>query len=156
MPNGLSDIATAQATPGRLVTVPGQRIFSPVKHARFVITALASHVANDYFDLGKIMESGYQVIPEQCRIRHISGAAYSLTSKIQRVNAAGTSSDITATLAHAFNTAAASLGFAATANTEPAVLDNTDMLRLLFTVVTTAPAAGNQFVVEVAYRTIEA
>lgn len=155
MPNGLSDIATAQAAPGRLVTVPGQRLFSPVKHARFVITALASHTANDYHELGKIPESGYQIVPEQCRIRHISGT-YSLTSQLQSVSAAGASTAVTAALAHTQSTAAASLGFAAAANTEPATLDATHMLRLLFTVVTTAPAAGNQFVVEVAYRTIEA
>ena len=155
MPNGLSDIATAQATPGRLVTVPGQRLFSPVKHARFLITALAGHVQNDYHELGKIMESGYQIVPEQCRIRHVSGS-YSLTSQIQSVTPAGAATAVTAALAHTQTTAAASLGFAAAANTEPATLDNTTMLRLAFTTVPTPPSAGNQFVVEVAYRTIEA
>ena len=156
MPNGLSDIATAQATPGRLVTVPGQRLFSPVKHARFLITALASHVINDYHELGKIMEAGYQIVPEQCRIRHVTGT-YSLTSQIQSVNAAGAATAVTAALAHANGTAASALGFAAASNAEPAILDNTTMLRLAFTAApTTAPAAGNQFIVEVAYRTIEA
>lgn len=155
MANGYSDISTAQRNPGRTVVVPGQRLFSPVKHARFEITLLGNEAANDWHELClRLTESGYQVIPEQCRIRHISGT-YSFTSKIQRVNAAGTASDLTGTLVHTQATAAGSLGFAATANTEPAVLSETDSLRFQFTTVTTTNV-GAKFVVELAFRTVEA
>lgn len=155
MANGFSDISTAQRNPGRLVVISGQRLFSPVKHARFEITLLGNEVANEWHELcQRLTESGYQIIPEQCRIRHISGT-YSLVSKLQRVNAAGTATDITAGLTHANGTAASSLAFAATANTEPAVLDATDSLRIQFTTVTTTNAAA-KFVVELAFRTVEA
>lgn len=155
MASGFSDISTAQRNPGRLVVVPGQRLFSPVKHARFEITLLGNEVANEWHELClRLAESGYQVIPEQCRIRHISGT-YSLVSKLQRVNAAGTATDITAGLTHANGTAVGSLAFAATANTEPAVLSETDSLRIQFTTVTTTNA-GAKFVVELAFRTVEA
>jgi hypothetical protein len=155
MANGFSDISTAQRNPGRLVVIPGQRLFSPVKHARFEITLLGNETANEWHELcQRLTESGYQIIPEQCRIRHISGT-YSLVSKLQRVNAAGTATDITAGLTHANGTAASSLAFAATANTEPAVLSDTDSLRIQFTTVTTTNAAA-KFVVELAFRTVEA
>jgi hypothetical protein len=156
MANGLSDIATRQATPDRTGTISGAKLMSPVKHARFEITLLGNEQANEWHTLGRLNESGYQVIPEQCRIRHISGT-YSLVSKIRRVNAAGTASDVSAGLTHAQNTSAASNGlqFAATANTEPATLDSTDTLQLQMTTVTTTNA-GAKFVVEIGYRTVEA
>ena len=154
MANGFSDIATLQRLPVRGTPIPGQRLMSPVKHARFLITLLGNESANEWHDLGRLNDSGYQVVPEQCRIRHVSGT-YSLVSKIRRVNAAGTASDVSAGLTHANGTAVGSLGFAATANTEPATLDATDTLQLQLTTVTTTNA-GAQFVVEVAYRTVEA
>lgn len=154
MANGLSDIATSQAAPSRTGTIPGAKLMSPVKHARFLVTLLGNESANEWHTLGRLNDSGYQVIPEQCRIRHVSGT-YSLISKIRRVNAAGTASDISAGLTHANGTAVGSLAFAATANTEPATLDATDTLQLQLTTVTTTNA-GASFVVEVAYRTVEA
>ena len=155
MANGYSDISTAQRNPGRLVVVPGQRLFSPVKNARFEITLRGDEAANDWHELcQRLPESSYQVIPEQCRIRHISGN-YSFTSKLQRVNAAGTASDLTGTLVHTQATAPGSLAFAAAANTEPPVLSDTDALRIFFT-VSTSPGVGAKFVVELAFRTVEA
>lgn len=156
MANGLSDIATSQATPSRTGVIPGQRLMSPVKHARFLITLLGNEQANEWHTLGRLNDSGYQVVPEQCRIRHVSGT-YSLVSKIRRVNAAGTASDVSAGLTHANSTSPASnaLQFGATANTEPATLDATDTLQLQLTTVTTTNA-GASFVVEVGYRTVEA
>lgn len=153
MANGLSDIATLQATPVRTSAINGTRLASPIKHARFLITLLGNESANEWHTLGKLYEQeGYQVIPEQCRIRHVTGT-YSLVSKLRRVNAAGSASDISAGLTHANNTAVGSLAFAAAANTEPATLDATDTLQLQLTTVTTTNA-GAQFVVEVAYRTV--
>jgi hypothetical protein len=152
MANGFSDISTAQRNPGRLVVIPGQRLFSPVKHARFEITLLGNEVANEWHELCRFLaESGYQIIPELSRVRHISGT-YSLVSRIQRVNAAGTVTELSAALTHS-NTV---VGAFANVNTgEPAVLGDTDALRIQFTTVTTT-SAGAKFVVELAFRTVEA
>ena len=154
MANGLSNIAALQALPVRGTPIPGQLLMSPIKHARFLVTLLGNESANEWHTLGRLNDSGYQVVPEQCRIRHVSGT-YSLVSKIRKVNAAGTAADVSAGLTHANGTAVGSLGFAATANTEPATLDATDTLQLQLTTVTTTNA-GASFVVEVAYRTVEA
>jgi hypothetical protein len=155
MANGFSDISTAQRNPGRLVVIPGQRLFSPVKHARFEITLLGNEAPNEWHELSRFLsESGYQVIPEQCRIRHISGA-YTLTSVLQRVNSAGTASNLSAALSHTNATAAASLAFAAPNSGEPPVMGDTDALRIQFTAAS-GITAGSRLVVELAFRTVEA
>jgi len=149
MANGKSNIATIQDTPTRTGAVPGIQLGADVKLAPFIVTLLGNESGGEYHDLGKLPSPGYKLVPELCRIYHISGT-YSLVSRIQRVRA-GTATNQSAALTHANGTAATSLGFAATDNTEPLTNIATDSLRLLLSTVTTTNA-GAQFMVLVAYR----
>lgn len=149
MANGKSNLATLQDAPARTSAVPGVELGAGVQFARVLVTLLGTEAGNDYHDLIRIPSPGYRIVPELCRIRHVSGT-YSLVSRIARVRS-GSATNISATLTHAQNTAAGSLAFAATDNTEPPVCVASDQLRLLLPTVTTTNA-GASFVVEIAYR----
>ena len=149
MANGKSDIQTAKEARGLYNTVPGSKREQEVRYAAYTITLLGNEAANAYHELDMQLPSDHiRVIPELCRIRHVSGT-YSLTALLQRVDAAGGITNLSTT--SSTYTGAAVLTMApANANALP-VLNKTDGLRLQFGTVTTTNA-GAQFEVEIAYR----
>jgi hypothetical protein len=154
MANGLSNIAALQALPVRTIPIPGQLLASPVKHARFLITGNGTEVAAEWHVLGRLPESGYQILPELSRIRQVAGS-WSIIATIQRQNAAGTVTALTNAVTT--NNAAVAAAWAGAANTEPPILDSTDTLRLLLSTGGTFPVPTSaQFIVELAYKTVEA
>jgi hypothetical protein len=154
MANGLSNIAAAQAAPSRTGTIPGQILTSPVKVARFLITGNGTEIAAEWHVLGRIPDAGYTLIPELSRIRQVGGS-WSIIATIQRQNAAGTVTALTNAVTT--NNAAVAAAWAGAANTEPPTLDSTDTLRLLLSVGGTFPVPTSaSFIVEVAYKTVEA
>lgn len=154
MANGLSDIATAQATPSRLTTIPGQRLMSPVKYARFLITGNGTEIAAEWHVLGRLNESGYQILPELSRIRQVAGS-WSIIATIQRQTSGGTVTALTNAVTT--NNGAVAAAWTNAANTETPILDSTDTLRLLLSSGGTFPVPTTaSFIVELAYKTVEA
>jgi hypothetical protein len=154
MANGLSNIAAAQAAPSRTGTIPGPILASPVKQARFLVTGNGTEIATEWHVLGRLPESGYQIIPELSRIRQVAGA-WSIVATIQRQNAAGTVTALTNAVTT--NNGAVAAAWAGANNTEPPTLDSTDTLRLLLSTGGTFPVPTSaSFIVELAYKTVEA
>lgn len=149
MANGKSDIQTAKEARTLYNTVNGPKREQEVRVAAYTITLLGNEANGAYHVLDAGMPAdNIRVIPEQCRIRNISGT-YSATTLLQKVDSAGNLTALSTTSA-AYTGAAVLTLAPANANALPS-LGKTDGLRLYFPTVTTTNA-GAQFEVEIAYR----
>lgn len=127
---------------------------APLRHASFgtITLTASSDEANDTIKLGNL-GCGGRIIPELCRIVGTSGSVQG-TMKLQKVNEAGTATDITglATLA-TDETAVAFLK--KTGARSGADFDATDYLQLVIGTAT-ALAAGDTIELSLVYATEEA
>lgn len=150
MANGYSDIETQRRTAGStLHTVVDQAaVEQEVRYFKCRVTLLGNEGVNDYHTLlGALPADNLEIIPELSIVRKVTGT-FSFTSKLQRVLADTTTTDLTTAAAY---TGAAIRTFVAADALALPVLGKTDGLRLTVTAMTTTNA-GAAFDVEIAYR----
>ncbi len=149
MANGKSDIQTAKEAKILTGIMPGSKREQETRVASYTITLLGNEASGAYHTLDAQMPGdNIRVIPEQCRIRKITGT-FSATTLLQKVDSAGTLTALSTT--SAAYTGAAVLTLAPADALVLPVLGKTDGLRINFPTVTTTNA-GAQFEVEIAYR----
>jgi hypothetical protein len=143
-----SDIETKRRTPSLYTVVDQAAIEQEVRYAKFRVTLAGTELANDTHVLTSILPAdNIEIIPELSYVRKVTGT-FSVTKKLQSVNAAGTAADLTTAVAY---TGAEKVPYVAADALIRPVLGKTDALRVFLTVVTTT-AAGAAFDVEIAYR----
>jgi mRNA-degrading endonuclease toxin of MazEF toxin-antitoxin module len=143
-----SDIETKRRTPSLYTVVDQAAVEQEVRYAEFRVTLTGTEVANDNHVLTSVLPAdNIEIIPELSYVRKVTGT-FSVTKKLQSVNAAGTATDLTTAVAY---TGAEKVPYVAADALIRPVLGKTDALRVFLTVVTTT-AAGAAFDVEIAYR----
>ena len=119
-----------------------------MRYAKFRVTLAALTAADDVIVLtSQLPADNVEIIPELSYARKVTGT-FSVTAKLQSVNAAGTAADLTTAVSY---TGAEKVPYVAADALIRPVLGKTDALRVYLTVVTTTNA-GASFDVEIAYR----
>ncbi len=125
-----------------------KQVAQKVKYARFTHTGLGTEATGEYLELGSLNCAKARVIPELFRIRLSGTGNFSVPVKLAKANAAGTVVDLTTSVS--FTQAALYTGVAATTG-DLVDIARTDVLRLVFGTVVTAPPVGRFWILEVAY-----
>lgn len=143
-----SDIETKRRTPSLYTVVDQAAIEQEVRYAEFRVTLAGTELANDTIVLTSILPAdNLEIIPELSYVRKVTGT-FSVTKKLQSVNAAGTAADLTTAVAY---TGAEKVPYVAADALARPVLGKTDALRVFLTGVATT-VAGAAFDIEIAYR----
>jgi mRNA-degrading endonuclease toxin of MazEF toxin-antitoxin module len=143
-----SDIETKRRTPSLYTVVDQAAVEQEVRYAKFRVTLAALTAADDVIVLtSQLPADNVEIIPELSYARKVTGT-FSVTAKLQSVNAAGTAADLTTAVSY---TGAEKVPYVAADALIRPVLGKTDALRVYLTVVTTTNA-GASFDVEIAYR----
>jgi hypothetical protein len=145
-----SDIETKRRTPSLYTVVDQAAVEQEVRYAKFRVTLSGSEstaTADTHVLTSQLPADNIEIIPELCFVRKVTGT-FSITKKLQSVNAAGTAADLTTAVSY---TGAEKVAYVAADALIRPVLGKTDALRILLTAVATT-AAGAAFDIEIAYR----
>jgi mRNA-degrading endonuclease toxin of MazEF toxin-antitoxin module len=143
-----SDIETKRRTPSLYTVVDQAAVEQEVRYAKFRVTLTGTEDADSNIVLtSQLPADNIEIIPELCFNRKVTGT-FSITQKLQKVNAAGTAADLTTAVSY---TGAEKVAYVANDALIRPVLGKTDALRVFLTAVATTNA-GASFDVEIAYR----